>query len=172
MYILIQFMSYVYKQHNYDYVDSIATTWGHYGPTHCLLVRTFFVTILLSLGVSCRVCCPELGGCPLFRCCYCTASIETSVSAYSSVRYWVEVRYWECPLIESTVYVCMHVCLYVSRLRLGIQFTRRAQTADFLSCISRARGRQNSSMDNEDDEEGSRAKASCYTSHTWASSHQ
>ena len=36
--------------------------------------------------------------------------METSVGAYTSVRYSVDVRYWECPLIETPLYsVSIHV---------------------------------------------------------------
>ena len=31
--------------------------------------------------------------------------METSVGAYTSVRYSVDVRYWECPLIETPLYL-------------------------------------------------------------------
>ena len=44
--------------------------------------------------------------------------LETSVGAYSSVRYLVDVRYWECPLIESSLYY--YTCIWQKQVFKGI----------------------------------------------------
>ena len=71
---------------------------------HRPLVGTLF-TCISTLCASYRVRYPELRGCPLFGCCYCTIYMETSVGTYGSVRYSVDVRYRECPLMESPLYI-------------------------------------------------------------------
>ena len=73
---------------------------GRSSPAHRPLVRTLS-TCISTLCASYHVCYPELRGCPLFGCCYCTLYImETSVGAYGSVCYSVE-----CPLMKSPLYI-------------------------------------------------------------------
>ena len=75
----------------------------HAHGCHCPLSEHFlYVSLLLRADLHVRY--SEFGGCPLFGCCYRIIYMETSVGAYTSVRYSVDVRYWECPLIESPLY--------------------------------------------------------------------